>query len=169
MSYKLIGACLTVLGCGGMGLRMAASYRREIIALEQLRIAVEYMQCSLRHRLTPLPQLCDEASEVTKGDISFFFSRLSAILKKHISPNVRSCVTVAIEEALLTDFIADYVSTLGDILGQFDISGQLQGLENLSEQLSIELENRRKDNGSRIRSYQTLGLCAGAAMAILFL
>ena len=53
-------------------------------------------------------------------------------------------------------------------LGKFDMSGQLRGLENARNVCRENLELLMYNKDRRLRSYQTLGLCAGAAVAILF-
>ena len=58
---------------------------------------------------------------------------------------------------------------LGRSLGNFDLNGQLRGIEAVRRQALEALQNSVKDRDQRIRSYQTLGLCAGAALAILLL
>ena len=55
-----------------------------------------------------------------------------------------------------------------DQIGRFDLEGQLQGLESVRVYCRDQLDNLAKDRDVRLRSYQTLGLCAGAALAILF-
>ena len=57
---------------------------------------------------------------------------------------------------------------LGKNLGNFDMAGQLQGLEYARTLCRENLEKLMHNKESRLRSYQTLGLCAGAAIAILF-
>ena len=59
--------------------------------------------------------------------------------------------------------------TAGAYLGRFDLPGQKQGLEEVREACRMELEALGKNRETRLRSYGTLGLCAGAALAILFL
>jgi stage III sporulation protein AB len=61
------------------------------------------------------------------------------------------------------------LQALGASLGQFDLQGQLSGLESARKQCRRELEELSKDRDVRLRSYQTLGLCAGSALALLFL
>ena len=56
-----------------------------------------------------------------------------------------------------------------DTLGRFDLPGQLRGLESAIRSTEEALRQLRDGAADRRRSYQTLGLCAGAAMAILFL
>ena len=57
---------------------------------------------------------------------------------------------------------------MGSSLGRFDLEGQLQGLESVRIYCREQLDELSKDRDVRLRSYQTLGLCAGAALAILF-
>ena len=58
---------------------------------------------------------------------------------------------------------------LAHSFGKFDLENQLEGLENIKveckRQLSAMLDNR----DARLRTYQTLGLCAGAALVIIFI
>ena len=61
MTYKWIGAILVVAGCGGFGFSLASAHRREIQLLRHLNICVQYMQCELKYRLTPLQDLCRQA------------------------------------------------------------------------------------------------------------
>ena len=169
MNFKVIGAIITILGCGGMGLRIATAYKKEFKTLEQLRNGMDFMECELRYRLTPLPELCRGTADATSGAVSAFFRELALALGQQVSPRVRNCVNTVIAGSDLPTVAADYLSELGETLGIFDLEGQLQGIEFIKHRLDQALDHYRKDLGSRIRSYQTLGLCAGAAIAILLL
>ena len=57
---------------------------------------------------------------------------------------------------------------LGTSLGRFDLTGQLNGLEQVRSHCRRELEALAGNRDQRVRGYQTLGICAGAALAILF-
>jgi hypothetical protein len=75
----------------------------------------------------------------------------------------------AIEKSDISDnFIRAHLEDLGNNLGRFDIDGQVTELQRIRtncERTLLELSNNKSN---RLRSYQTLGLCAGAAIAILF-
>ena len=58
---------------------------------------------------------------------------------------------------------------LGKSIGRFDMDGQIKGLEAVRQDCRRRLDELSKDRDTRLRSYQTLGLCAGAALAILFI
>ena len=57
----------------------------------------------------------------------------------------------------------------GDLLGHFDLSGQIRGIEAVRHFAANDLERLCDHKDVRLRSYQTLGLCAGSALIILLL
>lgn len=168
MLLKVLGAVLIVAGCGGVGFRIAANHRREECSLRQLICALDFMECELQYRLTPLPQLCRlTAKEFVQLPI---FEALALELESQISADMERCMASALrrvknvphetEQALLQ---------LGKSLGRFDLQGQLRGFEAVRQECRRNLEYLGNNRENRLRSYKTLGLCAGAALAILFI
>jgi stage III sporulation protein AB len=170
MSIKLIGAALIVAGCGGVGFSMAAAHRREENGLRQLIGALDYMGCELQYHLTPLPELCRGAAEQAGGCIRSVLLGLAAELENQIAPDAASCMNAAISKASkLPHQVRKNLTLLGGSLGRFELDGQLKGLEAARQQCRRDFDELSRDRDVRLRSYQTLGLCAGAALAILFL
>ena len=170
MSLKWIGAILIVLGCGGFGAALAASHRREESALRQLVAALDLMECELQYRLTPLPELCRQAGAESRGCVREVLLRLSDELDAQIAPEVASCMHAALSAVKdLPSRTAEALELLGSSLGRFDLTGQLKGLESVRAACRRELEGLTSNRDVRLRSYQTLGFCAGAALVILFL
>ncbi len=170
MGVKWVGAILVVLGCGSFGCIMAISYRRKEALLGQFIRALEYMRCELSYRLTPLPQLCRNAANAVTGPVQVLFSRLAAELDAQVAPDAALCMDAALTEfpGLPAD-VLEQIHDLGQTLGQFDLPGQLHGLELCAQEARQKLSALRENRTNRLRSYQTLGLCAGAALAILLL
>jgi hypothetical protein len=54
-------------------------------------------------------------------------------------------------------------------MGRFDLEGQLNGLEAVRTRCRDWLDELISGREVRLRNYQTLGLCAGAALVILFI
>lgn len=170
MSLKLFGAVLIVAACGGVGWSMAAAHRREENALHQLVGALELMKCELQQNLQPLPQLCRMAAEQCSGTVGQAFQHLAKELEDQISPNAAICMDAAINATpKLTKLARNALEKLGHSLGRFDLMGQLDGLEAVKLRCQSDIEDLSRDRDRRLRSYQTLGLCTGAALAILFL
>lgn len=170
MSYKWIGAILIILGCGGFGLSIAASQRREEASLRRLISALDYMECDLQYRLTPLPELCRQAGRESHGCVRNVLLRLAEELESQISPDVANCMRKALSQTPdVSTITAAAFSALGQSLGRFDLDGQLKGLESVRALCRRELEKLQDHQEVRLRSYRTLGFCAGAAVAILFI
>ena len=170
MPVKWIGAMLVVAGCGGFGFMMALYIKREVAALRQLISAVEFMCCELEYRLTPLPELCRKVSDQYSGSIGTVFRLLAEELEGQVAPDAAFCMGSAIKKTPeLPKRTAAALVSLGRTLGLFDLSGQVKGLRGLQEECGYYLEELERDKTQRLRSYQTLGLCAGAALAILFI
>lgn len=169
MNYKWIGAALIIAGCGGFGFSIAAGCRREERLLRQLIQSLQYMRWELQYRLTPLPELCRETGKGTSGVVRDIFLGLARELDWQASPDVSSCMNAALKRNReLPRNIRRIFLQLGRCLGRFDLQGQLLGLEAVQSACQGELAALNKNRDVRLRSYQTLGLCAGVALAILF-
>ena len=169
MTGKWIGAMLVIAGCGGLGFSIAAASKREEAALRDLVSALDYMECELKYRLTPLPELCLQAGAENKGSVRQILAALSRELESQISPDVESCMNAALVTCRdVPGRVRQAFEIMGKSLGRFDMEGQIQGLEAVRAYCRRELDIMGQNRDSRLRSYQTLGLCAGAALAILF-
>ena len=170
MSLKWMGVLLIVGGCGGFGVAAVLAHKRAEAALHQLLRALEFMECELQYRLTPLPELCRRTAEVTSGRIREVFRHLADELEGQIAPDAGSCMKAALGKAPdLPEAARSALLELGDTLGRFDLPGQLKGLEGTRAVCTQALEGLSRNRDSRLRGYQTLGLCAGAALAILLI
>jgi stage III sporulation protein AB len=165
---KLLGALMIIFGCGGVGFTLAASYRYQEQSLLQLLRAVEYMFCDLQYRLTPLPELCDNAAQSCTGCIRKVLQQLKLELDKQVVPDASVCMHVTMKQHdQLPERLYGCLELLGETLGRFDLQGQLQGLAAVKKNAEFELEQLRRNQDVRLRNYRTLSICAGAALVIL--
>lgn len=170
MIYKCVGAILVIAGCGGAGFSIAAAHRKEERTLRQLIAALDYMECELLYRLTPLPDLCRQAGQESKGTVGDVFLKLSMELENQFSPDVSSCMNAALSCGKpLPIHTMELFQLLGKSLGRFDLDGQLKGLEAVRESARKKLDQMLHNRDVRLRGYQTLGFCAGAALVILLI
>ena len=170
MNYKFIGAVFVIAGCGGFGFLMVLTHRKKEEMLRQLLETINFMECQLQYQMTPLPLLCSMASKRSSGCVKTLLGELSKELNHQVSPDVSSCMAAALcAVPELPSKIRQLFQELGKTLGTFDLPGQLKGFEGLRLNCSSELSAMQKNRDVRLRSYQTLGLCAGAALAVLFI
>lgn len=170
MKIKIIGAFLVMAGSGGFGMVLVASHKAELKALRQLISVLDYMECELQYRLTPLPLLCRQASLEISGPLREIFLQLCKELEDQISPDVSRCMHAAVSRCRnIPKLTEECLLSLGQTLGRFDLQGQLSGLEAVRKTCRSKLESMERNKEMRLRGYQTLCLCAGAALAILLI
>ena len=167
---KLLGAALIVAASTSAGFGFAWTVRAKVRQLTALLGALGTMKNEMEYRLTPLPELCRRTAEVTSGRIREVFRHLADELEGQIAPDAGSCMKAALGKASdLPETARAALLELGDTLGRFDLPGQLKGLEGTKAVCIQALEGLSRNRDSRLRGYQTLGLCAGAALAILLI
>ncbi len=170
MRIKLFGIILVLAGCGGFGFKLVSSHIREERALRQLIRLLDYMECELQYHLTPLPSLCRQAAVESEGVLRKVFLSFATGLEDQISPDVAGCMKSALSGAKdIPGHTYKLLELLGKSLGRFDIEGQIKGLEAVRQECRINLQELTENRDVRLRKYQTLGLCAGAALAILLI
>lgn len=170
MGYKWIGAILIMASCSGCGFAIAAGKRREEQLLYQLIGILQFLEADLQYRLTPLPELCRLAAGETRAILRTVFLNLYRELKWQQLPDAGSCMYAAIQRSgEIPPKVRRLLVQLGHTLGRFDLPGQLQGIQSVRKRSEETLDAIRKNRDERLRSYQTLGICAGAALAIILI
>ena len=168
MYIRIIGAVLIVLSTSSVGIYMVSSHKREENAIRQLINVLNFMECELQYRLTPLPELCRLAAAENQGIVCDLMLALADEMDRQISPDAGSCMTAALAKYHSFPQRAKRILLrLGGSLGRFDLSGQLKGLESARQLCRKELELLSSNRNERLRSYQTLAVCAGIALVIL--
>lgn len=168
MSLKWIGALLIIAGCGGFGFQMAWSVGKEIKAFRQLVSFLDFLSCELSYRMTPLPDAIRMALPSQTGCIKSVMTKLVEELDSQIAPDVASCMSASVGKVPnIPASVRSVLLEFGSLCGNFDLDGQQQGLQYIKQLCQNTLEQLEANRVQRTRSYQTLGLCAGAALAIL--
>lgn len=170
MNIKLFGSIMVIIACGGFGFSLAANHRADIRFLRALIGVLNYMECELNYRLTPLPQLCRQAAAEHTKTLGAVFNHFADALDSQISPDTNRCMQMAVAKcAPLSGIAKECLLELGRSLGKFDLQGQLAGLDAIRQTCRRKLKELENNKDVRLRSYQTLGLCTGAAIAILLI
>lgn len=136
----------------------------------QLLDVLNFMECELQYRLTPLPELCRQAGTAARGTVREVLLCFVGELESQIAPDAGSCMRAAVAcEKDVPESIRNIFLQMGQTLGHFDLPGQMQDLEAAKEACQSRLNALSQNREERLRGYQTLGLCAGAALVILFI
>lgn len=169
MNTKLLGAALVIGGCGSFGFFLAFQHRHQEQVLRQLLRILRLMQWELQYRLTALPELVKMAGKECGGTLRSVMLEFARELDRNSCPDAYSCIHEALRKNTdLPPKAKKLLRQLGKTFGKYDLEGQLQGLEDLRTECRDAIAQLEADRTQRLRSYQTLGICAGAALAILF-
>ena len=161
---------MVIAACGGFGLMIAMTYRKELRMLRQFGMILDFMSFELQYHQLPLPQLCKRSAAEASGVLRKYFLNLSNELEDQIMPDVQHCVYAAtVKSPALPKSVSHLLHMFGRQLGRYDLEGQLKGLSVVKQECNRILDKRSDHQEVKLRSYQTLGLCAGAALAILFI
>lgn len=107
---------------------------------------------------------------VRRGCLRRLFLDLAGALDAHSGSDVEQCLRTSLDKQPgIPMRLRKRIWQLGRTLGRFDLDGQLRGIESAREGCRRELRELERNRQQRLRSYRTLGLCAGAALAILLL
>lgn len=169
MTLKIFGAFAIILACGSMGYSMAHAHRKEERALQALIRAMELMQWHLQERLIPLPELLEITANEIHGVVGQILRTLGSRLDAHAFTSVSTCMENILQQnESLNIRIKENLRHLGQILGRFALSGQLEGLHSVILMCKRDLDAMSYNREARLRGYATLGFCAGVALVILF-
>lgn len=170
MKGKWIGAALILAACGSFGFSMASAYRNEEKIYRNLIWILSYMKAELQFHLTPLPDLCSHAAAETDGIVGKIFEKLSIELRTWKYPDASDCMQkVLCDESAVSPAVRKILLDLGSTLGQFDLNGQIEGINLMKTECGNALKLFADHREERLRGYRTLGLCTGAALVILFI
>lgn len=167
---KIVGSLMMIVGCWAVGYGMCSSHRRQIRAMEQLLLALEWMQWELNCNMPVLSRLCRGASQQCSGSVSAVLRKLAEELEGQIVPHPAACMMAAMNAVPgLPAAAGEQLSLLGQSLGCFDLQGQLSALEAAGQRCGLVLEGLRRKQQEKAGNFQTLGICAGVALVILLL
>ena len=165
--FRLSGVALVLIGCTAMGFLAASHCKMKVQVLESFLRILDNIIAELSGKITPLPELCRSAAE----DSNCFRNVLLAFadsLDSQIEPVPRACMdnVLARTNCVNKEFKLCLVD-LAQILGNYDLQGQLRQLDALYRKWMGKLDDSREGVSQKIRSYRVMGICAGCALAIL--
>jgi stage III sporulation protein AB len=169
MIIKIIGAVLVICACTGFGFRFAALHKKCERSLVELVQVIDYLICQIKYQKTPLALLFKQAAVSTSGSLKRLLLSFGEELESQVFPDIYICM-----KRLLGKFpdipptSKELLIKMSTTLGKFDLNGQVLELEGVRNEAIGKIKTLAENRDVRLRTYQTLGLCAGAALAILF-
>jgi len=170
MQLRMMGVAMIIVGCGSFGFSIANGYRREVRMLNMLSRIMEDMICQLRYRMTALPELFLLASDGCRGQLHQILALVAQNLQAQSYPDAAGCMESALAAVPgLPESVKRNLQILGEGMGRFDAVGQLSCMESVKQLAMRDLAGLSSGLDGKVRACRTLGLCTGAALAILLI
>ena len=169
---RMIGAALVVLSSGAVGFGFARAVKLQCAQLEGLLWALDTMPSEMSARLTPLAQLFSGLSACRQKDVAAFFAEAGRALSAQPYCTVPVCFKRGFQQAKGFRPGDESVQALYGLslnLGRFDLESQLAAIERTKASVTAALLALQGQKRARCRSYETIGICAGLALAVMLL
>ena len=169
---RIVGAALVTLAASLVGFGFARGVRRQCAQLEGLLWALDYMQSEMSARLTPLPQIFSLLSACPQRDVAMFFAAAGQALSVPPGCTVPVSFKRGFHAAPALCVGQDCIQSLYALamgLGRFELEAQLAAIERAKACITSVLLQLQAQKRARCRSYETLGICAGLALAVILL
>lgn len=169
---KLLGAVLVVLASCVVGFGYAGSVRAQIRQTEALLAAVTTMKNEIAYRMTPLEDLLELLRHSQEPVIGDFFENWKNTLYHGEYTTIQRALNQAVsktEGLNLTEETVQTLDVLAGSLGKSDVEGQCTAIDLTAEQLRLQLQYLQAGSHRRARSYRTISVCTGLALAVILL
>jgi len=164
---RVLGTVMIWGGCVLWGVRAATELRRRVALLEDIGRALEEMERELVLNRRALPELLERVScrGTKQGNELFAFCRKTIEKGK--------AFTCAWEESLKRSGLQKeeqmLLCGLAQMLGQYDVQAQSDGLLHLREELERRAVRCREEARTLGKVYGTLGVTAGGFLSLMLL
>lgn len=164
---RLVGAVMIVLGAGSFGIAKAAQFYRRQRLLRSFLAALEILKCEIRYTLFPLPKLCRLTAERCERTSAEYLRKYAELLENGESRSTAARKAMEATNCAFTPSAGMAILELFSALGRYDLAGEENLLQLTRQRLQAELERGEREKRPMAKGYALLGLCTGAAIAIL--
>lgn len=165
---RFAGVAFIVISAGSVGFQMAALLRKKCDLLNQILKALQLLRNEIAVCGTPLPQAFALLAASCNGALESLFGSTAREMDKNRWTTPHDAVSNALEP-LREPLLGEIFLPLAKNLGKYDLDAQLQGIETAKLQAEQRLQEMEQERKIKSRTYQTLGVCTGLAVAILLI
>lgn len=151
-----------------LGKAFANQYKDREKELKQVRSAFNMLKTKISYTYEPLPQIFLEMGTDFEGEIGHLF-QLASIKMKELSAGEAWKYSL---EHVRTNLKAEdkkVLENLENLLGRTSIEGQLSEIELIEQFLEKQIEIAEEERRKNEKLYRSLGIMAGAMIAIILI
>lgn len=167
---KLLGVCLIVCGCSGLGWYAVLRYATRLRMLEEAEQVLHFLYGEIEYSGCDMIELLDKLA-LRGGYFETFWSGMAQCLKSHDGQRFfqhwRQEMEKLPEITNLKEGDLELLMEIGENLGNTDRYTQLRTLEIFQERLHGVIEQARKEYGEKTKVSMVVGVTVGLFLALL--
>jgi len=166
----ILGSFILILGCGSLGLYLAARIRKRPMELRECLTALTLLDTEIFWGGTPLPEAFSILKERTDGAWPSFFSELEHRLQDGEGANPAWKATIAhqMKNFCLKPEDWQVIQDVGKGLGRSDRHEQHKQIELVKQQVALVKEHASQWTEKQAKMWSYLGFLGGIA-GVIFL
>jgi stage III sporulation protein AB len=168
---KVLGICLTMTACGGIGLIWARTYEKRPLHLSALIAALQLLETEILYGATPMPEAMEQVGSKCDDEVKELFLNTSVQLKNMEGLTAAEAWERAMEKTLPdTYFNSEDIKILkrfGASLGVSDRQDQAKHLELTRSQLKLALKQAEAAAGKHASVIKYMGFLSGLMLVLI--
>ena len=171
MMVRLIGFLCVAAGAAASGFGIASEVKKQCVFYRRLLDALEFLRTEIEFHLTPLRDICNQLSGMVGKPLDVIFHEVG----NSLSDAAGRPAGVLMRRAILNQGTGlpkagrEVMEGLFDVLGKQDVIAQVRAVDLSIERTKSALNQLEKEKQDRCRTYRTIGICAGLAVAVILL
>ncbi|MBO5349523.1 MAG: stage III sporulation protein AB [Clostridia bacterium] len=149
-----------------IGVKISNKYAERANNLKQIKKALNIFEAKITYTYEPIPDVFLEISKKIKGDVGKLFFDASRQMQLDFAGEAwEKCINNS-NLALLEDD-KESLKSLGKLLGNTDIEGQISQLRLVNTFLDSQIEEATESRNKNEKMYKKLGIIVGLAVVIV--
>ena len=165
---KILGISFITLSSAVVGFQMAAMLRKRCALMRELDDLLQLLEQEIGTCGTLLPHAFALLSAATDGIWETVFSGIAKEMDKNRWATPHEAAQIVLNQVHDRD-ISEIMLPMMKKMGKYNIEAQTQGIESARLQLRMLLQELEQEQKMKSKTFQTLGICTGLAVAILLI
>lgn len=151
-----------------IGILISKQYINRVLELRELKLALNILKTKIRFTNESLFNIFQEISINSKGNVSNLFKTVCNNLKDN---SAKVSWEKAIDNEILSIKKEDRqaLKTMGKLLGQTDLDGQLSEIELTEAFLETQIIEAQNERNKNEKLYKTLGMVTGVGIIVILI
>lgn len=149
-----------------IGKYLSKRYSYRLKELEEMKTALSIFRSKISFTYSPIPEVFEEISENTKGNIGQIF-KVSKEKMKDTTANIAWEEAIEEVESNLNKEDKYTLKNLSKLLGQTDVEGQINQIDITQKFLETQIKEANEEKQKNEKLYSKLGTTIGLAIVII--